>query len=176
MKTQNDEKIIKSILWQWHGYSIINLIAKVSCCPKNWTNNVSRILIRILITLWNEFLKKMWYSINNLNPHKQEKMLARILMVREVQEHMLADLPRKKHHLFSGHDICIFFWMMKKNINNNNLKKQNENTKRWKDNKVNFMTMTWMYLNFKVSCCPKMKKILTMMIWKAKTKNKSMKR
>ena len=58
---------------------------------------------------------------------------------------MLPPLPRKKHHLFSGHDICIFFWMMKKNINNNNLKKQNENTKRWKDNKVNFMTMTWVF-------------------------------
>ena len=33
----------------------------------------------------------VWYSTNNLNPHQLEKMLARILMVREVQEHMLAD-------------------------------------------------------------------------------------
>jgi len=33
----------------------------------------------------------VWYSTNNLNQHLLEKMLARILMVREVQEHMLAD-------------------------------------------------------------------------------------
>ena len=33
----------------------------------------------------------LWYSAQPLNPFQLEKMLARILMVREVQEHMLAD-------------------------------------------------------------------------------------
>lgn len=33
----------------------------------------------------------VWYSNQHLNPFQLEKMLARILMVREVQEHMLAD-------------------------------------------------------------------------------------
>ena len=33
----------------------------------------------------------VWYSAQPLNSFQLEKMLARILMVREVQEHMLAD-------------------------------------------------------------------------------------
>ena len=38
----------------------------------------------------------VWYSGQALNPFQLEKMLARILMVREVQEHMLADATA--HH------------------------------------------------------------------------------
>ena len=33
----------------------------------------------------------VWYSTHELNEHAIDKMLQRILMVREVQEHMLAD-------------------------------------------------------------------------------------
>ena len=33
----------------------------------------------------------VWYSTHELNEHAIDKMLRRILMVREVQEHMLAD-------------------------------------------------------------------------------------
>jgi len=33
----------------------------------------------------------VWYSAQLLNKTSMEKMLARLLMVREVQEHMLAD-------------------------------------------------------------------------------------
>ena len=38
----------------------------------------------------------VWYSVQPLNSFQLEKMLARILMVREVQEHMLADAAA--HH------------------------------------------------------------------------------
>ena len=33
----------------------------------------------------------VWYSSNPLNNHQLDKMLQRLVMVREVQEHMLAD-------------------------------------------------------------------------------------
>ena len=33
----------------------------------------------------------VWYSVAALNPHQLDKMLQRLLMVREIQEHMLAD-------------------------------------------------------------------------------------
>ncbi len=33
----------------------------------------------------------VWYSSNPLNNHQLDKMLQRLLMVREVQEHMLAE-------------------------------------------------------------------------------------
>merc|ERR1711937_360229 len=51
----------------------------------------------------------VWYSTNNLNPFQLEKMLARILMVREVQEHMLQMRPPLPRIFFSGHDIAFFF-------------------------------------------------------------------
>ena len=33
----------------------------------------------------------VWFSGTALNPHQLDKMLCRFLMVREIQEHMLAD-------------------------------------------------------------------------------------
>ena len=33
----------------------------------------------------------VWFSTSDLNQHQIDKMLRRVLMVREVQEHMLAD-------------------------------------------------------------------------------------
>ena len=33
----------------------------------------------------------VWYSNGALNNHQMDKMLQRLLMVREIQEHMLAD-------------------------------------------------------------------------------------
>ncbi len=33
----------------------------------------------------------VWYSGTPLNAHQLDKMLSRFLMVREIQEHMLAD-------------------------------------------------------------------------------------
>ena len=39
----------------------------------------------------------VWYSTQPLEPHPLDKMLQRLLMVREVQEHMLAEASEGMH-------------------------------------------------------------------------------